>query len=675
MDARSTLDYTLELTDPKLDWALWYAAQGIPVFPLNGKAPLTPNGFKDATSDPAQIRAWWSQWPDANIGAPTGARTGFDVLDVDRKGEEALEALGIDYPDDMPIVRTGSGGLHFFFAHEDGVTNSSGSLPHGVDVRGEGGYVVLPPSIHASGGLYAWMIPLAGEFPMWTDKLRSMIRTSPNGKHHEPISEDIPEGARNTTFASYAGALRRVGAPQSHIEVALLGINAAQASPLSQQEVSRVAKSISRYAPAARSIASPAFPLDALPASVRSFVEAAAASIGCPPEFVAVPLLTLAGAVIGNSQALELKPGYREYPVLWTGVVAPPGTAKSPALGYALAPLKELQKVATAMYEGARAAKRENPDHVVEPLEHYFTTDTTPEALAQILASSAGVAIVRDEIVGWVNSFGQYKGKIGDERQRMLSSWSSGDWKIDRKKADPIHISLPVMPVTGGIQPEKLSDLAPEAGHGDGFIERFLFAYPVSNAETWVEQGVEQEQFRAILDVFRHLRRHAVNVRPEPPYGVHRLSEAAEGVWIERFNTWKAQARAANGLSAGMLNKASSHLARLTLIIHCLTPGAESKVSETTITNAAKLMDYFLAHGERVLNEIDPVRKRQHVLDAISNRGDWVSKTDIVDQLNRHVYGKELGEILEELRDAGLIEYQSVSTGGRRRDEYRAIQS
>jgi len=67
--------------------ALDYAAKGVPVFPLipNGKAPLTSHGFLDATTDPTQIKAWWTKWPDANIGAPTGLPQTFTVLDIDIK--------------------------------------------------------------------------------------------------------------------------------------------------------------------------------------------------------------------------------------------------------------------------------------------------------------------------------------------------------------------------------------------------------------------------------------------------------------------------------------------------------------------------------------------------------------------------------------------------------------
>ncbi len=131
--------------------ALSYAAAGVPVFPCvpGGKAPITPHGFHDATTDPARIRAWWAATPDANVAAPTG-RPGFDVLDVDVRpdgsGWAALRrahAAGL-LDGWLRAVRTPSGGLHL---HYPGTGQRNGSLRgQHLDFRGHGGYALLPPS-------------------------------------------------------------------------------------------------------------------------------------------------------------------------------------------------------------------------------------------------------------------------------------------------------------------------------------------------------------------------------------------------------------------------------------------------------------------------------------------------------------------------------------------------
>ncbi len=132
--------------------ALGYAAQGFHVFPVKpkGKAPLTANGFKDASIDPRKIMEWWTQWPDANIGIATGKISGLFVVDVD--GDIPQGTLQLP---DTPTVVTGKG-KHYYYRYVEGLEISNSQKINGlpVDIRGDGGYVVAPPSIHPNGGRY-----------------------------------------------------------------------------------------------------------------------------------------------------------------------------------------------------------------------------------------------------------------------------------------------------------------------------------------------------------------------------------------------------------------------------------------------------------------------------------------------------------------------------------------
>jgi hypothetical protein len=151
-------------TSELLRAALGYARRSWPVFPCRpgGKNPLTPNGYLDATTDESRITAWWNRWPNANIGVPTGKRSGFFVLDVDRDrwGFGTLDALTQEHGELPPTrtVKTGRGGMHLYFKYpEDGteIPNSTGRLGPGLDVRGEGGYVLVPPS--STEGAYEYL--------------------------------------------------------------------------------------------------------------------------------------------------------------------------------------------------------------------------------------------------------------------------------------------------------------------------------------------------------------------------------------------------------------------------------------------------------------------------------------------------------------------------------------
>ena len=692
-DPNDTLNRSREL----LDAVLGYAARNIPVFPLHwwtgvgcscgrsdctspGKHPLTANGFKDATTDVAMIRDWWSRWPKANIGMPTGAISGIDIPDIDLAGLDAFEKVLDEHGDiTAPVVQTGSGGYHVYLRHADGVSNSAGKIAPGIDVRGDGGYVVLPPSIHESGYTYKWIVPLNGHLPEWPSGLL-MIAKAPKAATGEPLADTIPMGERNSTLTSFGGSWRHRGAPEAWIRAGLLAINAVACDPpLDDAEVERIARSVSRYEPRIRrSIAVPAFPLDTLPADVRSYVEAVANSINCPPEFVAVPLLTFAGAVIGNTRRIQIKPGWEEFPVLWTAVVARPGSAKSPALAKARLPLTLLQRDAKRKHETEVEKKERDGAHDVTPLEHFFTTDATPEALSKMLGGSAGVAVVHDEMAALVKGFNRYKSGGGDERQRYLSLWASQDWKVDRasQKSRSVHIEEPVVCIAGGIQPAKLAELVTDVEQSDGFTERLLFSYPMAQPGLFTKQGVESDQIAAITRVFETLRWKSTGKFADIAGSqAIRLDEEAEAIFIERNDGWTQAAFVGEGLSVGMLSKAPSHLARIALILHSLAGTPSLEVSGETMRNATRIMDYFLAHADRVLGEIDPYRIADRVLRTIKNADGWIAKTDIVRAMSNKVAGKKLDGILNELLSRGLIEHRAnADTGGRSQDEYRAAE-
>ena len=134
-------------------WAKAYAAQGLPVFPISA-ANKIPNvkWSTEATTDAKQIVFWWQRWPLAMIGMPTGKRSGYVVLDIDRKnnkdGFATLLEKGWDIPRNAVEVCTPSGGGHFYFRLKPGqeIRNSASKIGPGVDIRGEGGLVILPPS-------------------------------------------------------------------------------------------------------------------------------------------------------------------------------------------------------------------------------------------------------------------------------------------------------------------------------------------------------------------------------------------------------------------------------------------------------------------------------------------------------------------------------------------------
>lgn len=163
--------------------AIRYANLGIPIFPCvpGGKQPLTPNGFHDATSSARLVHAWWERTPDANIGLPTGVRTGVLVVDVDVHsggsgfdGFERARSQGLADRWEW-LVRTPSGGVHAYYPARGQEEQRSWQVPSAhVDFRGDGGYVIVPPSrieVHGVTRAYG-VIAVATHRPQPVDALR-----------------------------------------------------------------------------------------------------------------------------------------------------------------------------------------------------------------------------------------------------------------------------------------------------------------------------------------------------------------------------------------------------------------------------------------------------------------------------------------------------------------------
>ncbi|HQG04505.1 MAG TPA: bifunctional DNA primase/polymerase [Thermoleophilia bacterium] len=190
-----------------------------------GKHPRTAHGLRDATTDAATITSWWQQWPKANVGVATGAASGFFALDVDGDaGEESLGALEDKFgrlPETVQSL-TGGGGRHLLFAYPaaGAEVGSKVRVRPGLDVRGDGGYIVVPPSLHRSGRRYAWdeasPDALAPAPPWLLDEITCTQVARP-----EPTSalEGVGEGQRNDAIFREVSRLRALGVSKAEATV------------------------------------------------------------------------------------------------------------------------------------------------------------------------------------------------------------------------------------------------------------------------------------------------------------------------------------------------------------------------------------------------------------------------------------------------------------------------
>ena len=239
-----------------LKTALFYATQyGWAVFPVRpNKAPYTKNGCKDAKKDPGAIKAWWNRFPDAGIGIATGSISNLIVIDEDVDAEKDLdgykevrkwEAENEALPETVTSI-TGRGGYHLYYKYEgNDIGNRAGLLP-GVDVRGEGGYVIAPPSTHPNGNEYTWECP-PNEYeiaPLNDAVKRFLLYKEEKSKQPFQLPAQIPEGKRNETLYKYACSLQAQGSTD---EAILFAVNSANQNscvePLDPEEIEQIVAS------------------------------------------------------------------------------------------------------------------------------------------------------------------------------------------------------------------------------------------------------------------------------------------------------------------------------------------------------------------------------------------------------------------------------------------------
>lgn len=241
-----------------LDWAAYYAGQGLRVFPIKPgqkSPPLITDWPKLATSDATTISAWWGWSPDANVGVVMGAGLVDIETDVkpDANGEESLAKWVAGSRITLPPTwsfKSGSGGIHRIFRCEGDMPNRVGILP-AVDIRGGSGYAVFPPSLHPSGNYYEWLpgcspADLPGGPAPVPPELFFLLRD--DSKAPLEVPAEVIEGSRNDTLFRLACKLRRVGLEEDEMFDALLTVNGNRCiPPLETSEVETICRQAAQY--------------------------------------------------------------------------------------------------------------------------------------------------------------------------------------------------------------------------------------------------------------------------------------------------------------------------------------------------------------------------------------------------------------------------------------------
>ncbi|MFN6190423.1 MAG: DUF3987 domain-containing protein [Planctomycetia bacterium] len=393
------------------------------------------------------------------------------------------------------------------------------------------------------------------------------------------------------------------------------------------------------------------FPVDTLPDAVAAFVSESAAAVRCDEAFVALPVLTLLGAAVGNTRRLRLKRTYEAPTILWTGIIGESGTGKTPAIRTALA----------SAYAHEQALRQQDPPR------RLVVGDATTEALAHLMASNArGIFCVRDELAGWFGSIDRYtdrRGGCSADRSFLLSAYDGVPDSVDRRTGDrrSLHIPRISLWVTGGIQPGILARAMGTVEREAGLLSRLLLACPPSRPQVYSDDDVSETTQERFDDVLKNL----FAIEGEE---VVTLSADAKHLWRAFHDRTAAETNRLAGDLAAAWSKFRGTALRIALILH-LAESSTDVVPLPTMERAIVLTEWFKQETRRVYSILAEAPQRQAdrteedaLLAWMARRG-WVTQRDIERGSRCFRAAGRATTVIRRLVTAGRLEQQQRRPG------------
>ncbi|GAB6167487.1 hypothetical protein JCM19992_34870 [Thermostilla marina] len=416
------------------------------------------------------------------------------------------------------------------------------------------------------------------------------------------------------------------------------------------------------------------YPTEALPEPFRRFVEETRKAIGCDACYVAMPLLTAAGAAIGTTRCLHPKDNWKVFPILWTALVGESGSQKTPALKAAIqfAQSKERDLAAQneadreryeaeqAEYEKAASEWRRSKDGTSQPQKprppvsrRALVQDITVEGLAAILRDNPrGVLLACDELAGWLTGFDRYAQTRGKDVTAWLSMHTAYPITVDRKTSGTIYVQSAAVSVTGGIQPAVLQRVL-SAGHREnGLLARLLLVMPPRRCKRWTEEDTSPETVSAVAQVFERLcsLEHGYDKDGNPVPLKLKWTPDAKLRYTKFYNQHAEEQNEVEGELAAAFSKLEELPLRLATIFHMVRYAAGEDVDPDIVDadsmqRAIALTEWHKRETKRVyallLGETADKETRR-LIEWIEKQGGEVTSRDLTRNLRR--YNKKTAE-------------------------------
>lgn len=663
------------------------------------KHPITPNGVKDATTDTEIINRWNDETEGlANIGIATG--NGLLVLDVDAKsgGPATLAALE-DRLGKLPLtptVQTGGGGRHFYFRYPEGLSlGNKVSLLPGIDIRGEGGYVVAPPSQHASGQRYRWEAPAdtpIADAPTWLLKgiadPKSLAVTKPTAVTSGTIlrvkapSTDLaddpgaPEGQRHARLCQLVGVHLARGEDHDAVEVAALAWGEKCDPPMDDSEIIRTVKSLAAkhrdQRTAGRVVAVPddvdATPLpepppwpelhpDALHGLAGEIVRTLEPHTEADPVGMLGSLLILVGNCIGRQPSFLVEGDHHHVNLFGVLVGESSRGRKGTSMGRVMTLLEGVDDHWLTNCSAAGLSSGEGLIWAVrDPIER--TTPTKEKGVItgyQTVKDDPGVEDKRLLVIE--SEFAQALRVLRREGNTLSAiirqAWDKGSLRALTKnnaaQATDTHISI-----LGHITKPELTKYLDDTDCFNGFANRFLWL--LVRRSRYLPDGGEGIDIQPLRDRLSE----AISVAR----GITALSRSPEARTLWR-KVYPELAAEKDGLYGAVTGRAEAQALRLSML-YALLDGSET-IGEEHLRAALAVWRYADASARIIFGQADaetedPLEKP--VLKII-RQTPGINRKGLHKALGGHIPATALVTTLAKLRDRRLIRAEMIRNGGR----------